>query len=428
MSYQLLTQLKLLPKSLLLLGLVSTGAQAQETVETLGETLYRDANLSSTRIVSCASCHSLDNPGFLGLGGNSPSFVDNFAMPINFPVSLGAKLILTPGTLNAPSAGYAAFSPPFHQDANGDYVGGQFWNGRASSLADQAEGPFLNPVEMALPSKWVFVSRLKERSYYVNAFRELYGIDLDTIPTNNSAKASDPAPALVDTVFRTAAEAIGEFEKTDLFNRFTSKYDFYLAGEASLSSSEQRGLDLFNGKAGCSGCHTSSMSDGANPLPPLFTNFKYYNIGVPRNYGILNKPTPDIGLAGNPQVIADGRAQAEFGKHKVMSLRNIAKTPPYMHNGIFTSLKQVVNFHNTRDTKWRVGNNLWPHMGDWFWPASEYTQNITREVGKLRLSNRDVDDLVNFLETLTDGYRHKKVSPWSANARPAIREVHSKVY
>lgn len=428
MLHQFLFHLRRLPKSLPLLWLLSTGAIAQETVESLGETLYRDANLSSTRIISCASCHSLNNPGFLGLGGNSPSFVDNFAMPINFPVSLGAKVIFTPGTLNAPSAGYAAFSPPFHQDASGDYVGGQFWNGRASSLADQAEGPFLNAVEMALPSKWVFVSRLKERSYYVSAFRELYGIDLDKIPSNNHAKASDPAPALVDTVFRTAAEAIGEFEKTDLFNRFTSKYDFYLAGEATLTAAEHRGLDLFNGKGGCSGCHTSSMSDGSNPLPPLFTNFKYYNLGVPRNYFIPNKPRPDIGLAGNPQVIADGRAQAEFGKHKVMSLRNIAKTPPYMHNGIFASLKSVINFHNTRDTKWRVGNNKWPHMGSWFWPKSEYTQNINKDIGNLRLSNRDVDDLVSFLKTLTDGYQNRKVSPWSANAGPAIREIHSAVY
>lgn len=409
----------------MVLGLISSNALAIDTEEELGEKLYKDANLSSTRITSCATCHSLDNPGLLGLRGTSPSFVDDFAMAINFPVSLGAKLFATPGTLNAPSAGYAAFTPEFHMDSNGDYVGGQFWNGRASSLADQAEGPFLNDVEMMMPSEWAVVTRLKENSSYVKAFKDIYNINLDNIPGKANASASLEAPAGVREAFRAVATAIGEFEKTDLFNRFTSKYDFSLVGRASLSSSEKRGLNLFNGRGGCSGCHTSEKSGGEYPLPPLFTNNKFYNIGVPRNQNIPNRPTPDIGLAGNPKVIEDGAASSELGKHRVVSLRNVANTPPYMHNGVLSTLKQVVHFHNTRDTLWRYGNNNTFGFGRWVWPKPEYSQNVTNQVGNLGLSDRDENDIVNFLKTLSDGYWWQTTSPWSKNARPAIKLLHS---
>lgn len=425
MDFPLKNYSKLLPKTLLLLGLISSSALAVDSEEELGELLYKDANLSLTRITSCATCHSLDNPGLLGLRGTSPSFVDDFAMAINFPVSLGAKLFATPGTLNAPSAGYAAFTPEFHVDADGNYVGGQFWNGRASSLADQAEGPFLNQVEMMMPSKWALVTRLKEKQSYVKAFRDIYNIDLDDIPGNANASASLTAPPGVTEAYRAVAVAIGEFEKTNLFNRFTSKYDFYLAGKARLSSSEKRGLNLFNGRGGCSGCHTSEESTGPYPLPPLFTNHKFYNIGVPRNVKIPNNPTPDIGLAGNPEVIADGLTASELGKHRVVSLRNVANTPPYMHNGVLSTLKQVVHFHNTRDTLWQYGTNKTFGFGVWVWPKPEYSENVTNQVGNLGLSNRDENDIVNFLRTLSDGYFWQTTSPWSDNARPAIDLLHS---
>src|SRR5262249_21363129 len=149
-------------------------------------------NLSLNRNQSCASCHSPEPAKSPGADSLFPAigFVDPENITLGTAVSRGSVEGKT-GTLNTPSAAYAAFSPAFHWDAaEGLYVGGQFWNGRAATLQGQAEQPFLNPVEMAMPSKWAVVTRIKENTNYQALFNEVFGIDLDAIPANDLAPAT----------------------------------------------------------------------------------------------------------------------------------------------------------------------------------------------------------------------------------------------
>ncbi|MHB1324931.1 MAG: cytochrome-c peroxidase [Thermoleophilia bacterium] len=334
--------------------------------QSLGKFLYFDKRLSTPDGQACASCHS-------------PSA--GFADPDHqYPTSQGVIMDRWGGR-NSPSAAYAAFSPPFHYEAALGYVGGQFWDGRASTLADQAKGPFLNPLEMNNPSKLAVVQDVRTSSY-AWLFRQVYG--------PNSFDNTDMA-------FDNIADAIAAYEGTSELNRFDSKYDRYLKGEAKLNSHERRGLELFNGKAGCSSCHPSQAGPGGQP--PVFTDFTYDNLGVPKNWKnkylylppSLNPDGPgwiDYGLG---KIVGDS---SQDGKFKVPALRNVAVTKPYMHNGYFTSLRDVVNFYNTRD----VGS----------WPAPEVPANVNHtETGNLGLSTMEVDNIVAFLNTLTDK-RHEQ--------------------
>jgi cytochrome c peroxidase len=196
------------------------------------------------------------------------------------------------------------------------------------------------------------------------------------------------------------AEAIAAYEKSRELNPFNSKYDFYLVGKVMLNEQERRGLELFEDeeKGNCAACHPSQP--GADRTPPLFTDFTYDNLGVPKNpenpfYYLPEKLNPDgadfvdLGLGGVLE------KPSEIGKFKVPSLRNVAKTGPYLHNGIFKNLRQVVVFYNTRD----VGP----------WPAPEVGVNVNRdELGDLGLSEQEIDDIVAFMHTLTDGYDPNK--------------------
>lgn len=377
----------------------------QQALVQLGRKLYRDRNLSLHRNQSCASCHDLRPVR----GLPAPGFVDPDNVRRGSAVSDGS-VAGRHGRLNAPSVGYAAFSPFFHWDgAEGLYVGGQFWNGRARTLAEQAAQPFLNPDEMAMPSAWAVVTRLKERRAYVRAFRRLLDIDLDAIPPHELASAGMRPPPGVPAAYAALTEAIAAFEKSRFFNRFTSKFDFFLAGQTDLSAQELRGLALFEdpGKGNCAACHVSSptIAPDGSLFPPLFTDFTYDNIGLPRNRAIPGDPEPDPGLGGRADIAARDPSGSELGKHKVMSLRNIALTAPYGHNGVFTSLEQIVHFYNTRDVLGQVPDNLDPGFGITGWPEPEVPQNVNREeLGDLGLSAEEEADLVAFLKTLTDGY------------------------
>lgn len=365
----------------------------------LGRQLFTDTRFSWMRNQSCASCHQLtparDAKTHLPLP--APGFVDPVGVETGRPVSRGS-IPSRFGSLNAPSVGYAAFSPAFHYDeAEGLYVGGLFWNGRAKTLADQAAQPFLNPVEMAMPSRAAVVARLREAPAYRGPFLSLYGIDL----------AKTPTAAQTDAAFGAMTRAIASFEATLTFGPFTSKFDFYMGGRAQLTAQERAGLDLFIGKARCSACH--DVAPAQNPdgswRGALFTDFTYDNIGLPRNYLIPGAPAPDWGLGGRADIAAVDPTGAEIGKHRVMSLRNIAITPPYGHNGVFRTLEQVVHFYNTRDTLGRVSTNTDPGFGIKGWPPAEIPQTVNRdELGRLGLTAAEEAALVAFLKTLTDGY------------------------
>ena len=336
----------------------------------LGKKLFFDKNLSTPVGQSCADCHTPEK----GFADPNP----------DIPVSRGAHKDRF-GNRNDLPAAYAVFSPEFHYDPNeGLYVGGQFWDGRATDLVEQAKGPFLNPLEMANPDEKAVVDKVR-RSEYANLFRDVFG----------AAAFKDP-----NETYGMVAEAIAAYERSRELNLFNSKYDFYLAGKVALNEQERRGLELFEDeeKGNCAACHPSRPSDDGTP--PLFTDFTYDNLGVPKNpenpfYYLPESLNPDgadfvdLGLGG-----VLGKS-SEIGKFKVPSLRNIAKTGPYLHNGIFKNLRQVVVFYNTRD----VGP----------WPAPEVGVNVNRdELGDLGLTEQETDDIVAFLHTLTDGYDPNK--------------------
>jgi cytochrome c peroxidase len=192
------------------------------------------------------------------------------------------------------------------------------------------------------------------------------------------------------------ADAIEAYEKTSEFSPFNSKYDHWLRGETELTEQELRGLKLFEAedKGNCAACHPSRLA--ADGSPPLFTDFTYDNLGVPRNpenpfYSLPSDLNPD-GFAfvdfGLGETVND---PAQNGKFRVPSLRNVAITAPYMHNGVFKTLFNVVAFYNTRDVA--------------EWPAPEVLENVNmEEMGNLGLTNQELEDLVAFLRTLTDGW------------------------
>lgn len=252
-------------------------------------------------------------------------------------------------------------------------------DGRASLLEDQAKGPPLNPVEMHNPNKASYVAKVAATSY-APLVKKVFGLNV----------FEDP-----ETGYEKIARAIAAYERTKVFSPFSSKFDLYIKGKSTLNPQEMEGLMLFEGKAQCVACHpTRPTSDGT---PGLFTDFTYDNLGVPKNRAIPayanDENFIDIGLAGNSNVIADGRVSENRGKFKVATLRNIALTGPYMHNGIFKTLKEVVSFYNTRDTNQSR------------WGTAEILETVNHtELGNLGLSDKEEDAIVAFLQTLTDGY------------------------
>lgn len=345
---------------------------------TLGQQLFFDINLSKNRTQSCASCHS-----------PTQGFSDNRA-----GTELGASIGdngTSLGDRNAPTAAYALFSPEFHRKASGEWAGGQFWDGRAATLAEQAGGPPLNPIEMGMPDKASVVARLQENPQYVQQFNALYGAGI--LERTEQAYA-----ALTDSI-----EA---FEKSDFFAPFDSKYDRFLRGEAKLTDQEELGRLLFFSQqfTNCNQCH--QLRKSARAKDEIFTNYEYRNIGTPVNTHLraVNGVATDFvdnGLLDNPAV--DDPAQA--GKFKVPTLRNVAVTGPYMHNGVFRDLRTVVLFYDKYNNPTRTLN---PETGQ-PWGEPEVADNLARkelEHGPA-LENERVDALVAFLKTLTDQrYEH----------------------
>ena len=340
----------------------------------LGEVLFFDKSISFNKTQSCSTCHSPDT-----------AFVDQRKNSANQMVSEGDNPHLH-GNRNANTALYAMFSPDFHFDEKiQDYVGGQFWDGRAKDLAEQAGGPPVNPVEMGMPDKKSIVERLKANSIYYKAITDIYG---------------ESIWADTDKIYAIMEKAIAEFEKHELFAQFSSKYDRTLKGEAELTALEAEGKALFFDKTrtNCSNCHQSSE---ANSAKETFTNYRYYNIGVPSNQALikLNKLAADYvdnGLLDNPMVKGD---EKQKGKFKVPTLRNIGVTAPYMHNGVFRDLKTVLLFKDSFNNPNRKIN---PETGK-AWDKAEYAQTINPDVLKAKpLTDEEINALEAFLKTLTD--------------------------
>ncbi|HAR33431.1 MAG TPA: cytochrome-c peroxidase [Desulfobacter sp.] len=321
-------------------------------IEKLGMRLYNDKNMSFNGTQSCRNCH---HP-FSGFAD-----ITNHLDPYTNFVSTGADGV-SKGGRNAPSSAYAGFSPILALDeASSEWVGGMFWDGRATGwdlgdpLAEQAQGPPLNPVEMTMPSKDAVIQIIKD-SDYVNLWNSVFG----------TGSLEDVAAA-----YDNFGIAIAAYERSTDVTKFTSKFD-----TAVLSDKEKAGRDLF--QTNCASCHSITKAFGAPAA--LFTNYKYANIGVPANDGIPSEGA-DLGLG---PIVGDA---AQDGKFKIPTLRNIALTAPYSHNGVFPTLMEMLEFLNDRSV---------------FTPEVE--ENLSTKVGNLGLTPNQLKEIEAFLMTLTDDY------------------------
>jgi len=307
--------------------------------------------------------------------------------------------MLAQGHRSAPSLRYLAYNQGFEVDGEGKAKGGFFWDGRAQTLAEQAKGPFLNPIEMANPDVPTLIRQLA-RTSYSGQFRQVFGDDILTRP---------------EDAFNQMAVSLEKFQLEDpSFRPFTSRFDQHLRGMNVLSAQELRGLALFKdpAKGNCAACHPADKSEAGHG--PLFTDFSYDNLGVPRNMALKHNDDPtffDLGLCARPG--ADMQSNPEWcGAFKVPSLRNVAVRRAYFHNGQFKSLKDVLQFYVQRDLqaeKWypRQADGSMDKFNDL---PEAFKANVNKAEGPYNrlpglapaLSDAEVDDVLAFLRSLTD--------------------------
>lgn len=352
----------------------------------LGEAIFHDVSLSASGRMACATCHEPQR---------------GHAAPFATPVAFGGANLDQPGTRNTPSLRYLRFNGAFAIPSGGRPSGGFDWDGRATSLQDQARGPFLNPVEMANRDAADVVAKLAAAPY-ARRFTEVFGAGI----------LQDPEAAFERMTF-----ALQQFQLEAVeLAPFTSKFDAVAAGRASFTPQEANGLALFNraDKGNCAVCHPSTRP--ANAPGALFTSYGYANLGVPRNAAIPANADPtffDGGLCGGART--DLAARTELcGSFKVPSLRNVALRQRFFHNGVFDSLQQVVRFYARRDTDpqlfySRDASGAPVPFDDL--PADLRGNVVTglapfnRSAGQApALTDAEVADIVAFLRTLTDGF------------------------
>ncbi len=363
----------------------------------LGRELFFDPSLSASGRLACASCH--DPARAYGPPG------ERAVMP-------GGRDMRQSGLRAVPSLRYLQATPAFTEhfrdsDDEGDAsvdngpTGGLTWDGRVDRGRDQARLPLLSPLEMANDSPAAVVEAVR-RSSHADLLRRAFGTDI----------FADP-----DRAFDGILQALEAYEQRYTeFYPYSSKYDAFLDGKAELTGREARGLALFNDpeKGNCAHCHLSARSnDGA---PPQFTDYGLAALGVPRNPAIPANADPafyDLGMCG--PLRRDLADRGEYcGMFKSPSLRNVALRRAFFHNGVFHTLRQVMEFYVQRDTdpeKWypRDADGTVRKFDDL---PMQYHANVNveppfdRHLGdRPRLSSEEIDDVIAFLQTLTDGYR-----------------------
>jgi cytochrome c peroxidase len=386
-----------LPQAPVEASLIPAAPANVSAVAALGKRLFFDATLSASGKMSCATCHSL-------LAAYGP--------PNARAVQLGGPKLDRAGTRAVPSLRYTLNRAPiwFHEQSTeiGERVieneapaGGLGWDGRFDHLRDQAAFPLLNPAEMANPSPAAIVAKLRTASY-AGAFRVAFGADV----------LHD-----VKTAYASALIAIETFELNDpSFHPYTSKYDAYLDGLATLSAQEAHGKKLFDdpSRGGCALCHIDAK--GANGAHPLLTDYQFEALAVPRNPEIPANRDPhyyDLGLCG-PLRRDQSSVKTYCGLFRTPTLRNVATRHVFFHNGRFHTLRDALRFYVQRDTdprKWyplaRDGTvtkyddipALYRHNVDVVDPP------LASERGKKPVwSEHDIDDVIAYLKTLNDGY------------------------
>lgn len=366
----------------------------------LGELLFNDKALSASGKQSCMSCHSAEA---------------GFSAANRKPVQFGGADLGLSGLRNAPSLKYLVSTPPFGVQTVENQLmakGGLMRDGRLATLAQQAQQPFITSFEMANAGAGQVRQRLLARPY-LPQFVAVFGKDT----------LADP-----DKTLAAIGQAIARFETESVqFQPFNSKYDAFLQGKLTFTPGEQAGLALFvnPAKGNCQSCHSASTQGGK---PPLFTDFSYHALGIPRNWEIafnndnaglpayivangigLGSPAHnyyDLGLCG--PLRSDLSSQSALcGRFKVPTLRNVALKQRYFHNGVFGRLHQVVNFYSTRLSQaqhWYVKADGSPDILFNDLPQ-RYAANVVAQ-NKLssRLSDAEITQLVSFLCTLSDGF------------------------
>ena len=317
----------------------------------LGDRLFNDIRFSATGDVSCATCHDA-----------AKAFTDA-------PLTVSEGINGLTGTRNAPTV------------VNSAYNRTQFWDGRSPDLEDQALHPFLNPVEMALPNHDVLLDIVRGDDAYVKSFKEVFGV-----------RARD-----INMIHVT--QAIASFERTQVAGDSPFDRWYFRADKAAMSDSAVRGFDVFLKDGRCVSCHTIEQDHA------LFTDHLFHNIGVgmndiqgrvPELAGAFLKAKAD-GIDVDVAVLTDadtshlGRFAVvdelnTVGAFKTSTLRNIAITAPYMHDGSIATLREVVEHYN---------NGGVSNPGD---PVNDF---LSGGIKPLNLSDQQIDDLVAFMEALT---------------------------
>jgi len=360
----------------------------------VGRAMFFDQSLSASGTLACAGCHSATRA---------------FGPPDASSVRLGGSDGRRAGVRAVPTLMYTQNIPPFTEhffDDEGDDsidqgpAGGRTWDGRSQSAHDQARVPLFSPFEMANGSAEMVVDKVR-RAPYAPAFRDTFGAHV----------FDDPGLA-----FKAVLMALETFQQSPAeFYPYSSKYDAYLRRRASLTDAEARGLAAFNDvtKGNCARCHPSSVRDGAFPQ---FTDFGYAAVGVPRNAAIpanAERRYVDLGLCGPLRTdLADKKEYC--GMFRSPTLRNVATRRVFFHNGAVHRLEDAVRFYAERDTqpqKWypRAADGGILKFDDL---PKEYQGNIDRQPpfdrhagDKPAMDDRDIADIVAFLNALTDGYK-----------------------
>jgi cytochrome c peroxidase len=405
--------------------LVRPAADPLSAVARLGRRIFHDPTLSASGRVSCATCHvpadhygppdgqpaMMGGPDLASQGDRAVPSLDYLERDTNFSIGPDNEEneTVTLAGLVARSKDKTRIAKTARDTArtaaNPVPQGGLFWDGRADTLQQQTMGPLLNPVEMDGGSVARVAAILKTRPYAA-AMTRLFG------------------PSVLDSPRMTVAEAmfaVARFEIEDPgFHPYDSKFDAWLEGKARFTPAQLRGYLLFNDpkKADCGGCHLDRPT--ADGLPPLFTDHQYEALGVPRNPALAVNRDPayyDLGLCG--PVRTDLAKDTQYcGMFLTPTLRNVATRRVFFHNGIYHSLKQVLDFYDFRDV---APGRIYPRAADG--RVEKFNDLPPRDRANIdridppfdrkrgqrpAMSPRDEADIIAFLGTLTDGYKPKR--------------------
>ena len=355
----------------------------------LGRLMFFDPSLSASGKLACGTCHD-------------PRYA--YGPPPGKGIARGGATMALSGTRAVPSLRYLHRFPQFKEQyrfVDGDVgpVGGLTWDGRVGSLHEQAEIPLLAANEMANAGSEEVAARLGKAAYAAQ-FRAAFGDDI----------FKDAQQA-----YAAGLRALEAFQQVpEEFFPYSSRYDAFLRGSLELTPQEERGVQLFKdpAKGNCASCHLGVSRAGA---PPPVTDFDFVNVGVPRNPRLAANGDPgyyDLGLCGPLRQDFIGRREY-CGFFRSPTMRNVATRTVYFHNGVFTSLRDVLHFYNERDLHpekfYSRNTDGSVHKFDDLPPA--YPDNVDHDPPLDRkpgddpaLSEEEIDDIIVFLKALTDGY------------------------